>query len=830
MSIFKVYPEDSETRDVVVHPHQHYISSSLYGTTGSLHVYPRASSIEKGQSSPSSFIDQSLDDSSAVGLVEKLKYTVLGASGYQVMDSYMTRINSLSMSSKNSRVHEISRFNPSLSGFDSSTSVKLHIKDVLNSYYRVKYPSAHWNYTNFNSLCFFTASNLPEDAVLLYPNIGGVAGQYTIKKGFTFDFYINPRYRNDEHDTSFKAGTILHLTSSYALSLISGSRKDENGRPDSFRLLLQLSSSADVIPSLAVPGLSSPDDLIFSSSDCLDYDTWSHVVVRWGTNLMDKGVGSFLVDSGSGFVERGTFDIPSSSIAPTVGFPDVLCLGNFYEGSNSGNGSISLFFSTDTAKREGLVELATATAGVDEPDHYTFGHPLNADLHDVSIIDRFVDDDSLLTQRGSRYIDLSDHIFFVPPLFLRESPVRTSVMLRGGIMQSPFFEMDGTTADPFNVALSFNVGGHDINLENFVKDIANDLDPRCLNLTGSALTGSTDVRTANEFLWDQPSLVKRNLLLLPCDDGNFVPDFSLMTTRPHPSLAVAQNESSVTDDGLSTEKYVDDLGVLSLGQISLDNMVDGQIFGSNFVSIDSNGLDVQKNDYADSLIGHTPENPAGQPGSLSLNSKKRSTTSISDGTLRRSDTSHVPYTIFQRTGDGSSNEVVIFNISSLFYGDRILPRSFVMSDSSLSGSSGVIGVTLKDDGSGGLYRADSSHPASWNVVGNIYYEEGIVVIKSPHLFQFGREQFDVSFRGERSIHIQTLSVLAPSNTLNDSTNQAFQPVPATLYPNDNDRDFVYISGINFHDENMNVVMRTALAQPIIKRTGDRFLFKCKIVW
>jgi hypothetical protein len=37
--------------------------------------------------------------------------------------------------------------------------------------------------------------------------------------------------------------------------------------------------------------------------------------------------------------------------------------------------------------------------------------------------------------------------------------------------------------------------------------------------------------------------------------------------------------------------------------------------------------------------------------------------------------------------------------------------------------------------------------------------------------------------------------------------------------------FVYISGLNFHDENMNVVAKARLAQPIIKREGDKILFK-----
>ena len=41
---------------------------------------------------------------------------------------------------------------------------------------------------------------------------------------------------------------------------------------------------------------------------------------------------------------------------------------------------------------------------------------------------------------------------------------------------------------------------------------------------------------------------------------------------------------------------------------------------------------------------------------------------------------------------------------------------------------------------------------------------------------------------------------------------------------DNDK-FVYISNLNFHDENLNVVAKAVLAQPVLKREGEKLLFK-----
>ncbi len=114
---------------------------------------------------------------------------------------------------------------------------------------------------------------------------------------------------------------------------------------------------------------------------------------------------------------------------------------------------------------------------------------------------------------------------------------------------------------------------------------------------------------------------------------------------------------------------------------------------------------------------------------------------------------------------------------------------------------------------------------TWNSVGNIYYDECIVVIKSPHLYFFGKESYQMSFKGEQSVHVLKISALAPANQLNSSSNPNFKQVHPSGLANDPDTEFVYITGINFHDDNFNVIMKAQLAQPILKRHGDRLAFK-----
>ena len=43
-----------------------------------------------------------------------------------------------------------------------------------------------------------------------------------------------------------------------------------------------------------------------------------------------------------------------------------------------------------------------------------------------------------------------------------------------------------------------------------------------------------------------------------------------------------------------------------------------------------------------------------------------------------------------------------------------------------------------------------------------------------------------------------------------------------------DEDFVYVTGINLHDNNLNIIAKANFAQPIVKRPSEKFLFRIKI--
>lgn len=845
MSIFKINPTDYQSITVSTNPSRYY-SSSSNGVTGSIYVFPRRSSIEKDIlpiNDPTTPVDESQLYTFWSGLNSFVK--AFPGSKLNVTDSmegYLNGVNVEKSSLKNKKLLDVIRFTPS-NTFTSASLKKLAIKDNLSHYYRTQYPSAHWGYSNYHSLNFFSSPTVPTSSVLLYPNVndgstpsGYATGRYSLSGAFSFDFYINPRYRTLDSQGHFKAGTIFHLSSSYALSLVTGSAKDVNGLPSAFRLQLQLSHSADISPSLAGVGPYPRDLVFFSEDNALKWNNWHHVVVRWGTNLINQGTGSFNIDG----VDKGTFVIPSGTILPKAYLnnamdptnPDVLCVGNYYEGRNTGNDRLKRFFSSDPSYREGLYSL-DFTTNVNAPLAFNFNHHLQSEVHDLTIKRFYVTDEDIKVSGSTGLSEFKNVSFYLPPLFTIDSPIRFnaipggSSISYGGVFQSPSIEESGMTTTPFNVPLSFGTDCHYINTENFLKDFASENFPRQLFLSGTRVPKQQGSNvSANEIFYSQTAVRKRNLLILPCDDGNFYPNYNTLLTSSLKVLNPVFGNNYQTLNQNTNDLYVDDMGTTYPGFINLNNLLSNQ---QSMLQYDSEQKCLD-------FIGFNPQFPKNFPqlGFSSYLNKLGTCLFINASPVNNSPDrffvtqSQAPLQISGLTQDTSSNQVTFFDISNLFYGTRILPGSFTLTDSAMTGSGGAVSITIKDDGQGTLYRADSLTPhCKWNSVGTIFYNEGIIAIKSPHLYFFGKDQFEMSFKGEQNIHVLRIEALAPMNHLNSSSNPTYQQLPSSLSANEPDPNYVYITGINFHDDNLNVIMKTQLAQPIMKKYSDKIMFKVK---
>lgn len=847
MSIVKITNSDLEKLTLVTTPSRHFSSSSL-GVTGSVKVFPRRSKNEK-ETADISFgfsTDSTFELAATFFRQNAATLRSTGQSIYNLLDvpapeaGYLQLVEVLK-ATKNEYA-SVKRFVPTFT-LTSASIRKVNVKDTLMPYYRTQYPQANWAYTNYHSLNFFTAFDpttyvqlVPTGSVLLYANVPDTSlssfastkttGSYCLPGPFTFDFHINPRYKQDGLDYGhFRAGTIFHLSSSYALSLVTGTLKDENGLPQGFRLQLQLSHSADYAPSAVTPG-NFPNDLIFLSDDnSLLYNNWHHVIVKWGTNSVNNGAGSFVIDG----VERGVFNIPSSSVWPSIIGggklnPDMLCIGNFYEGQNSSAVGTSQreFFNQTYSANEGVPKLSGATTS---PVDYKFRHPLKAEVHNLTILRSYLRDN---LRRGFSRADLNDKIqgivFHVPPFFIPSSSYRLKVPQSLSVTSANY------TDTPFSLPLSYGIGAHYINLENFVKDFKTGNSPRLLNLSASMIASPNpmDTTSADDLLNNDGGVSKRNLTILPCDDGKFVPNYDVL--RYENKLSMRNANSS---------------GPLTIDDINLDEMVTSSSAGAQISYVAGKKVPYTENDRLTKQVspltsdlvayGSTyatdPEHPQNNvlPPMLKVYPSTDNYLLLHDVGVQPG----VTLPVYHRTRDGSSNQVVFFDISNMFYGDSILPGSFMIRDTGVSGSRGAVKITLRDNGFGSLYRSDSvTRPNSENSVGNIFYNEGVVLVKSPHLYFFGKNQYELSFKGKRNLHVLKYEVVAPRNALNSSSNPTYKhdytDNPARLKPSGELTDnepFVYISTLNFHDKNMNVIAKAKLAQPVIKREGDKILFK-----
>jgi hypothetical protein len=817
MALIKILPEYIENFSLRLHPEIDYVSSSKEpGTslsTGSMPLSPRPSKCLKNLIEPSQIGQNSFDVNSpgASGFnsgdyviyedlnnindfVRKSKKDGISVNVSSSLEKYMLLVNSSSEISRNSKRFEIVRFDPPFS-FTKNSTVKNIIRKVLMPYYYCYYDMCEFGYTNYNTLNFFTGSLVPSSSAIMYPNLkpAGSTRPYSPAGPFSFDFYINPRYTNDR-GAHYHAGTIMHVSSSFAVSLISGSLTDQNDTASGFRILLQLSHSADVAPdkinlNIENNSRSWPQDLSFVSSDnSLLKNHWHHVSIRWGTKSTNEGSGSIHIDDNVTY-----FNIPSSSILPPS---DVNCsalvLGNYFKGS----GDEARFFNSSAGLYEGVKPYEPSFT--EDPSDFVFDNPLNAEIHDVKIIGEYISSQTI-SRFEKQGVSLSERnlMFYVPPFFVKDTPKRN-------VLITPFQTENKSTTRPINTTYSFGVGGYMINLPNFVREFVQGEYPRLYNLSSSTIDTTILDITANGHSFGTGSIRKRNLTILPNDNGRFSPNFNLLV-------------SGNINTSMSEFKTV--IGSIDLSMISLNEMVTTKSAFPGLPTVSVSDLQKAEDNTADSLPDNTGDNSlVGEIAGVSPGSLGDSGTVTSD-----------VLTVYQRTRDPSSNEVTIFDISNLFYGNRILPESLYLTDPNITGSGGKINMMLRDNGRGGLYRADAlTKNAEWANVGTVLYNEGVAVVKSPHIAYFGVEKFEAKFKGEQNVHILTINMPAESGHINSSSNPAYQKLSASFDANEYDGDFVYITGFNLHDDNLNVIMRGNLAQPIKKRVVDEMVVRFKM--
>jgi len=598
---------------------------------------------------------------------------------------------------------------------------------------------------------------VPNDSCLIYlaraDQFDDGLNPYLPAKEFTHDFYINPRYTTLKQGDEFDAGTLMFMSSSYAISLVTGSSRDNNGRPDGYRLMVQLTGSVDVSPStvdLAATNGSRafPQDHIFVTSDnSLTRNHWHHVAVRWGGQEYNNYTGSIYIDN----VLDTQFVVASASISSSVE-PNCLFVGARYEGNNVGVNSTDRFFNSVNQTRNGVPQVLSFTGN---PSSFTLTNKLNAEFHDLKIFNTFRSTDQVYSSsiNGIGSTTEDGLKFYLPPFFVKESPHRQ-------ILVEPFaLKNDAVTNYPFEVTQSMGLRSRMISIENYLRDFSTGKYPLPFALTGSTQSTTVLETEMGSIFYNQKEFRARNLLVLPNDNGQFRPAFSLLVS----------GTDDYTQESSPESRFRNDFNSRDLSKITLRNVIEvsaqarynsavsnrDDLFEADFayspvdifITDDTdkleenatayesvvrqsqrplNGLPIP---YADRPDAYTADNPGRAYTADNVNAEGVLFDAFSRGmiptrvkelnTLPNSPSGPylpVPFLL----GEFDSHEMCFFNIPNLYYGDRIEPGSITLKDPSISGSLGRVSITLKDT-KGALYRADSVTPhAKWNDVGDVF--------------------------------------------------------------------------------------------------------------
>jgi hypothetical protein len=289
MSFVKVGNNFFEQSSLLLRPKVNFVSSSA-GITGSEKVAPNFSKCIKEVVAPdkqslNQVANRNYDESDFKILTlidDAAKFVRVGNTNIEsYLKKYMGSVGDAPNDNRFSKLINVFRFDVPLS-YNQNFNIKNNLRKNLLPFHQHRYPDSGFHYTNYNTLNFYTGSGSPHDSCLIYPNLNSL---YTPEKSFCLNFWINPRYSQDNKNMAYNAGTIFHMSSSICVSLISGSSTDKDNLASDFKILVQLSQSADTLPkNINFNSLSYPNDLIFTSSHTLKKNNWHNVTLRWGGN------------------------------------------------------------------------------------------------------------------------------------------------------------------------------------------------------------------------------------------------------------------------------------------------------------------------------------------------------------------------------------------------------------------------------------------------------------------------------------------------------------------------------------------------------------------
>ena len=93
--------------------------------------------------------------------------------------------------------------------------------------------------------------------------------------------------------------------------------------------------------------------------------------------------------------------------------------------------------------------------------------------------------------------------------------------------------------------------------------------------------------------------------------------------------------------------------------------------------------------------------------------------------------------------------------------------------------------------------------------------------------KYCKDETNLSFKGEQNLHTMVFNIPAYKELFNSSSNPTFVAISPSEGANDEDLSTLYITTVNIHDDNFNIIMKANFSQPIPNTEEDEFIIRLK---
>lgn len=666
---------------------------------------------------------------------------------------------------------------------------------------------AGWFIENKQSLClseYTDPSGNVKKPCLAYYNDSDMYSIDWSQDSSTIEFWIKPC------EEQIDVGTIVCVQGNYAVCLIPSIDDFKNGIPERFKIGIYSQNTVGddliAIPSMSDVTLGGSGGGKYISTPILRLNRWSHVAIRFSSRF-NNGLLSVYVDGVN--ITSVNVDGIYDGASRTNGIFDTtlgLSAGDtMFVGGWCPDGQITEHIWGDYSSKQSINPVDNSgaplfTHSVADGAAIIPRFQLVSELSELRLWNTPRTESEILASKNYRIKDTEDLRAYIPVIFdpSGTSPIWDHVgfipftdnpeTLADYYEKGSFLTIDKSNLDynkvPYCTNSGYIAGMPFVNVHAHLKEYKNSSYPAILQFGDlSDTTDSTIYPTIREkspashkinyFLenWKEFNWLRsNNSMILPSDNPYLVDGYEITESK----YSLGLDSSWINLKGLDVGSLEEDT--------EMGRMFDDEVFSVQSVDEDFSGT-----------------------------SEEYSTAAL------------------KRNGKIFDNDILVpfavnFSIPQIYYANRIKPGSLILK-SSVNGLNKTITIV---DNEGTLYRKDSMSDGLPTKVGHVDYSNGLVSIFSPYLSNMSIDDFDISFEGLKNMHVMQIDVPCPTGIANVSQHPSYKDLKPSNNSNEATGKMTYISTIYLHDENLNIIGKANLAQPLQKRETDSFLFRLKL--